>query len=289
MLIDGHDRYRICEAHGVPYQVVQKDFADRNSVLLWIINNQVSRRKLPTHEMVRLALRKEPIYAELAKANQGTHTDLFLKSEKSKFVTPIDSYKEIAKAAGVGHDTVAKVRKIEAVASPEVKKQLRNQKISINQAYQQIRQDEKKQEVQQRIADYISVQTGTVDIATTDKKYSIIYADPAWQYWEGGQKNQSLQYTTITIEDICALPVKRIADDNCVLFLWVTYPILQEAFKVIEGWGSSIRQRRLFGLKRMSSRIPLLLVVVLGRARTVNYGCLLRREILCVLTLQSRR
>jgi len=39
------------------------------------------------------------------------------------------------------------------------------------------------------------------------------------------------------MDDICALPVKDIADKDCVLFLWVTYPILQDCFKVIEAWG----------------------------------------------------
>ena len=142
VLVDGHNRYKICEAHGVTYQTVQKDFADRNSALLWIINNQLSRRNLPTYETVRLALRKEPIYAAIAKGNQGVRTDISPKSEKSKLIVPIDRYKEIAKDAGVGHDTVAKVRKIEAVATPEMKTQLRNQEISINQAYQQIRQED---------------------------------------------------------------------------------------------------------------------------------------------------
>lgn len=99
------------------------------------------------------------------------------------------------------------------------------------------KRDEKKQAVKQRIDEYAAVQTGTIDIATTDKKYNIIYADPPWRYWEGGDKNQSLHYTTMTIDEICDLPVRNIADDDCVLFLWVTYPILNEAFRVIESWG----------------------------------------------------
>jgi N6-adenosine-specific RNA methylase IME4 len=41
----------------------------------------------------------------------------------------------------------------------------------------------------------------------------------------------------MTIEDICNLPIKDIAADDSVLFLWVTYPILDSAFKVIESWG----------------------------------------------------
>ena len=49
--------------------------------------------------------------------------------------------------------------------------------------------------------------------------------------------NQSNHYKTMTLEEICNLPIKNIADENCILFLWVTFPILQDCFKVIESWG----------------------------------------------------
>ena len=108
---------------------------------------------------------------------------------------------------------------------------------SVFDAIRTQQREQKKQAVQQRIDEYATVQTGTIDIENPNKKYNIIYADPPWKYWEGGDKNQSLHYTTMTIDDICDLPVKNIADDDCVLFLWVTYPILQDAFRVIEAWG----------------------------------------------------
>jgi site-specific DNA-methyltransferase (adenine-specific) len=83
-----------------------------------------------------------------------------------------------------------------------------------------------------------------VDIFSTDKKYNIIYADPPWKY--GGGKNGSYeglavdQYPTMRTKDICALPVADIADD-AVLFLWVTFPQLLEAFTVARAWGFSYR------------------------------------------------
>jgi N6-adenosine-specific RNA methylase IME4 len=99
------------------------------------------------------------------------------------------------------------------------------------------RREEMKRAVQERIDKHATEQTGVVDIRTTNRKYNIIYADPPWQYWEGGDKNQSLHYTTMTIDDICSIPVADIADDDCALFLWVTYPVLQDVFRVIEAWG----------------------------------------------------
>lgn len=41
----------------------------------------------------------------------------------------------------------------------------------------------------------------------------------------------------MNIDDICNLPVKNIASENCILFLWVTFPTLLDSFKVIEAWG----------------------------------------------------
>jgi len=68
-------------------------------------------------------------------------------------------------------------------------------------------------------------------------KYNIIYADPPWQYYEGGYKNQSQHYNTMTFEEIKNLAVKDITANDCILFLWATSPILNNAFNIIETWG----------------------------------------------------
>ena len=69
------------------------------------------------------------------------------------------------------------------------------------------------------------------------KKYAILYADPAWQYMNKGRGAADNHYPTMTTQDICALPVPDITAENCVLFLWVTFPNLPEVFKVITAWG----------------------------------------------------
>jgi N6-adenosine-specific RNA methylase IME4 len=70
------------------------------------------------------------------------------------------------------------------------------------------------------------------------KKYKIILADPPWQYQDSGcNGNCEDHYVTMSIKDLCALPIKDLADDDCVLFLWATYPMLKEALMLIEAWG----------------------------------------------------
>ena len=73
-----------------------------------------------------------------------------------------------------------------------------------------------------------------------DKKYKIIYADPAWSYDDklqhhGGSANS--HYDTMSVEDICNLPVQQISDEDSFLFLWGTWALLPESLRVIESWG----------------------------------------------------
>lgn len=72
------------------------------------------------------------------------------------------------------------------------------------------------------------------------KKYKIIYADPPWSYVDkalSGKRGASSKYPTQSKEWIEALPIKEIADKDCVLFLWCTMPKLNEVFDLIEKWG----------------------------------------------------
>ena len=73
------------------------------------------------------------------------------------------------------------------------------------------------------------------------KKYKIIYADPPWQYRVYSKKGQGRSaenhYHTMNIKDIMALLVDKIADKDCILFLWITFPCLKEGIEVMERWG----------------------------------------------------
>lgn len=73
-------------------------------------------------------------------------------------------------------------------------------------------------------------------------KYQIIYADPPWQfktYSKKGslQKSADCHYSCMNMEDIMALPVETLAAEDCVLFLWVTFPLLREGLETMRRWG----------------------------------------------------
>ena len=77
------------------------------------------------------------------------------------------------------------------------------------------------------------------------KKYQIIYADPPWRYEHPaiGSKMKAIErhYPTMKLEEIKALPVKELGEDNSVLFLWATAPKLKECLEVMESWGYQYR------------------------------------------------
>ena len=73
-----------------------------------------------------------------------------------------------------------------------------------------------------------------------ESKYRVIYADPPWSYGNTQPDYHTEQrdhYPTMTLAQICALRVQEICLDDAVLFLWVTSPILEESFRVIQAWG----------------------------------------------------
>lgn len=73
-----------------------------------------------------------------------------------------------------------------------------------------------------------------------DKKYQIIYADPPWLYKDmnlPGKRSVNCKYLVQSNEWLEKLPVSSITQDDCILFLWVTMPKLNECWGVINAWG----------------------------------------------------
>jgi len=73
-----------------------------------------------------------------------------------------------------------------------------------------------------------------------DGKFRVIYADPPWKYSDrkeyrpdGAAENH---YPSMSISELCNMQLPEI-EDNAILFLWVTSPLLEDAFKVINAWG----------------------------------------------------
>lgn len=72
-------------------------------------------------------------------------------------------------------------------------------------------------------------------------KYTVIYADPPWHYrvWskKGAGRSAESHYSTMPLDEIKALPVHLLAAKDCALFLWGTFPLLREAWSLMDAWG----------------------------------------------------
>ena len=83
------------------------------------------------------------------------------------------------------------------------------------------------------------------------KKYGVIYADPPWHYdRRHGHGVAENHYPTMSLNEICALPVADLAAENSALFLWATFPQLKEALRVIDAWGFQYKTLAFLWLKQ---------------------------------------
>jgi hypothetical protein len=144
VLVDGHNRYAICQKHGIPFKVTQNtNFKSMEDVMLWMIDNHLGRRSVSDFQRGVLALRKKDILAQRAEEESAR-----LKAEDAAVAPPEPSEAEaeapaakvrtsredIARAARVSSATLTQIEKIQKNATPELVEAVRAGTISINAA-----------------------------------------------------------------------------------------------------------------------------------------------------------
>lgn len=135
-LIDGHNRYTICQKHGIPFQTKQNDqFGSIEDVMLWMIDNHLARRSVSNFQRGVLALRKKEIITERRK--QQSKQEKVAEAElavKEPDPVSVETRDEIAKVSGLSKPAVAQIEKIRKAATPELVEAVRAGTISINTA-----------------------------------------------------------------------------------------------------------------------------------------------------------
>jgi len=239
MVLDGRNRHRACIEAGVDPEF--REYDGDPWAFAWSLNG--ARRDL---EDVRRALIKLECdkgsakwAAKLAKiAEDGrekmsaskagnknaakekttaAHSEQRLKSDGGRAV----AREARAAEAHVSSSTMARAEFI--AKRPDIAKKVIHGEIKPAEAIRQIKRE--------RIEKEAPAPTG---------KFRVIYADPPWSYGNTQPDYHTEQrdhYPVMPLSDICAMPVREWAEDNAVLFLWVTSPILEESFQVIKAWG----------------------------------------------------
>jgi ParB-like chromosome segregation protein Spo0J len=137
ILLDGHTRYAICRAHGIPFTVVEapswvRTFEDAK---VWMIRNQLARRNLAPYQRAELALVLEPLISAKAKAHQQQAGG----AVPQKLAEAVDTRETLAQVAQVSHETMRKAKVIAEEADEPTKEALRRGKRTIHGVYQELR------------------------------------------------------------------------------------------------------------------------------------------------------
>lgn len=225
-IIDGHNRYAICRKHNIEYTTfVQKSLDTETDIKLWMLYNQIGKRNYANIDKALVAIEIEKL--EKVKALERMH---HLDEEpRSELTYPQESGKALeiaAKSVGLGYGTVYKTKHILEKAPEALIEKVKKQEVSIDRAFTQIQKAERLEK----------------NKATEwpKGKYRVIYADPPWQYGDeraGGNHGGAVDhYNTMGINELKNMPIASLAEDNAVLFLWGTVPLLPEALELINAW-----------------------------------------------------
>jgi len=268
-IVDGHNRYDICTRLDLPFEIEEMRFDDRNSAMLWIIDNQNGRRNLADFAKTELELKRESIHAAMtAPANRPKKSDQETTQISGELSDRHDREKDtkIGDAVGVSRDTVAKVRRITEAAGSglvddDTLAKLRRGAVSINHVHKEIKKQraevravQKKKEAAAagvldgdlvRLGDFRDIlQTipdGCVDLIFTDPPYDKetvpLYADMAREAARILRPGGSLicylgQYATA---DVCRLV------GNHLKFLWPLCCYHEGPGQVMAFWGIRVK------------------------------------------------
>ena len=129
VLVDGHNRLQICQAHDLPARIVERPFDTRADVQVWMLRNQLGRRNLPEYLRVKLALRLKPALEAQAIERMNTGNPV-PKSAQGR------TRDTLAKEAGVGHSKFAQIEYVYRCAPGYIQAAYERESITANHAYE---------------------------------------------------------------------------------------------------------------------------------------------------------
>ena len=250
-IVDGHNRYELAQMYDLPFKVKEMAFTSMNHAKKWMAENQLGRRNL--HDFVKGELNE--VIAECIKAigreklvEVGKkYGEGHKKEEEPLSIIDKPSHntqKIVAEKLGWSTGKKAMFDVVKKKAPEEIKEKLRQGELSMNQAYQEIKKEEKKAERDKKIEE-VKQKIESENLVQPNKKYHVIAIDPPWAYSEKGgfssddydatSNRGAVDYPTMTVEQISKIELP--AADDCVIFLWTTHAFLRDSFELLDNWG----------------------------------------------------
>ena len=168
MIVDGHNRYKICTDNNIPFETVNKEFADRSAAIEWMLRNQLGRRNLNDFQRNEIALKYQEVIAEEMKkrqaeyhGNQYQKVDIRPDGQKSK-KEPTTQRKEMANIAGTSEGSIQRSKLILEKGTPEqidrARKGGKGNTVAaiakeINKSMQQEKQERTEEKVKQEVSE----------------------------------------------------------------------------------------------------------------------------------------
>jgi len=143
-IVDGHNRYTICQKHGIPYDVTPLRFASKRDATIWILENQLGRRNLTDAAIIKLALQKTELLREKARENQSQAggskkgSEAVSAESSTPASEPIHLRKTAARLAGVSEQKIHRFMKVMELGDPELIRKMESGEIKINTAYREM-------------------------------------------------------------------------------------------------------------------------------------------------------
>ncbi len=126
-IVDGHNRYKIFRKHNIPFETVEKEFADIDEAIIWMIAHQIGRRNMSQFDRLEKALLMESMIKDRAKKNLslggGDQKSGWVTGPKA--ITAVHTNEELGKLSGTSEATVKRFRKIKESGDDEVYEKVR--------------------------------------------------------------------------------------------------------------------------------------------------------------------
>ena len=226
-ILDGRNRYRACsELRIEPAYRTYSGPLDWFSLLCFVISQNGAHRELNSGQWAFVALNIEDELATAAKERQGERTDLdptLLKDFSNVDRNQRTAAAQAAATVRTNPQYVFDAKRIRAEA-PDLEELVMRGEMAFTEARRQLQRRHLLTEVP----------------SLPNSTYRVIYADPPWKY--GGTHPDyygpaERHYPAMDIDELCALDIRSLTDEDAVLFLWATSPLLEVAFTVMHAWG----------------------------------------------------
>ncbi len=209
-ILDGRNRYEACRLIGVAPEF--EEYRGDNPTAK-VVSLNLMRRHMNESQRAMVA-------ARLANMRQGARTDLPTANLHEVSVN------QAAELLNVSPRQVAAAKAILRDSTPEKVAEIDQGKSTVHKETRELARGAAVKKVAE----------------SPREKFRVIYSDPPWSYGDSrnglkGTTGAEAHYPTMSNAELCAIPVAEWCEDNAVLFLWVTSPLLDECFSLIESWG----------------------------------------------------